>query len=158
MAAAATIAATGLARLGAAGALGDHAALELSPNHRVLVADARVELLFAEAEVLVRDGRDLEEAVELARQSGALDPAEGAPASLAAIALQKLERPEDALQTLHEAALNYPRNVRLWLMMATIYREQGDEERAARAAAIALQFAPRRRPVPEPGGGAPPEE
>ncbi|HKL65905.1 MAG TPA: choice-of-anchor L domain-containing protein [Roseovarius sp.] len=42
----------------AAGALGPHAALELSPNHRVMIADAAAELLFAEAEVLVR-ARDL---------------------------------------------------------------------------------------------------
>ena len=42
----------------AAGALGDHGAIELSPQHRVLVADARAELLFGEAEVLVK-ARDM---------------------------------------------------------------------------------------------------
>ena len=42
----------------AAGALGPHGALELSPNHRVMIADAAAELFFAEAEVLVR-ARDL---------------------------------------------------------------------------------------------------
>jgi hypothetical protein len=42
----------------AAGALGGHAGLELSPNHRVLIADPAAELMFAEAEVLVR-ARDL---------------------------------------------------------------------------------------------------
>lgn len=42
----------------AAGALGLHDALELSPNHRVMIADAAAELYFAEAEVLVR-ARDL---------------------------------------------------------------------------------------------------
>ena len=46
----------------AAGTLGDHAAVRLSPNHRVLVAGARAELLFGETEVLVKakhlvDGR-----------------------------------------------------------------------------------------------------
>lgn len=38
----------------AAGTLGDHAAVRLSPNHRVLVAGARAELLFGEPEVLVK--------------------------------------------------------------------------------------------------------
>src|SRR6056297_18009 len=42
----------------AAGALGDHAALELSPNHRVMIAAPAAELLFAETEVLMR-ARDL---------------------------------------------------------------------------------------------------
>jgi hypothetical protein len=53
-------------RIGA-GALGDHATLELSPNHRVLIADARAELLFAEAEVLVR-ARDLVGRAGIARR------------------------------------------------------------------------------------------
>ncbi|NBT30524.1 MAG: 2,3,4,5-tetrahydropyridine-2,6-carboxylate N-succinyltransferase [Rhodobacteraceae bacterium] len=38
----------------AAGALGNHDEIELSPNHRVLVADFRAELFFGEAEVLVK--------------------------------------------------------------------------------------------------------
>ena len=42
----------------AAGALGAHAALELSPNHRVMIAAPAAELLFAETEVLMR-ARDL---------------------------------------------------------------------------------------------------
>ena len=37
----------------AKGALGDHDALELSPNHRVLVASPRAELMFESCEVLV---------------------------------------------------------------------------------------------------------
>lgn len=123
-------------------------AIELAPD------DARPP--FRLAELLVRNGRDLEEAVDLAQRSGALDPADGVPASLAAVALQKLGRPQEGLEVLHEAALNYPRNIRLWLMMATMYRELGDEERAARAAAIALQFAPRRRPGPDAGSVAVP--
>ena len=46
----------------AAGTLGDHATLRLSGNHRVLVGGVRAELLFGEAEVLVKakhlvDGR-----------------------------------------------------------------------------------------------------
>ena len=46
----------------AAGTLGDHAAVRLSGNHRVLVTGARAELLFGETEVLVKakhlvDGR-----------------------------------------------------------------------------------------------------
>jgi len=118
-------------------------AAELAPD------DARPP--FRLAELFIRDGRNLEEAAELARRSADLDAAEGVPASLAAVALQKLGRTQEALEILHEAALNYPRNIRLWLMMATMYRELGDEERAARAAAIALRFAPRRRPGPDPG-------
>ena len=38
----------------AAGALGDHGAAELSPNHRVLMRSARAELLFGEGEVLIK--------------------------------------------------------------------------------------------------------
>lgn len=46
----------------AAGTFGDHGTVRLSPNHRVLVTGARAELLFGEAEVLVKaqhlvDGR-----------------------------------------------------------------------------------------------------
>jgi len=44
-------------RIGA-GVLGPHAALELSPNHRVMIADAGAELLFGAHEVLMR-ARDL---------------------------------------------------------------------------------------------------
>jgi hypothetical protein len=35
--------------------------------------------------------------------------------------------------------------VRLWLMLASLYRETGEEDAAARAAAMAFRFAPRRR-------------
>ena len=38
----------------AAGTLGDHGAVRLSGNHRVLVTGARAELLFGEVEVLVK--------------------------------------------------------------------------------------------------------
>lgn len=38
----------------AAGALGEHGVIELSPQHRVLIREARAELLFGEAEVLVK--------------------------------------------------------------------------------------------------------
>lgn len=47
----------------AAGALGDHAALDLSPNHRVMITSPTADLLFAEREVLVR-------ALDLAGQAG----------------------------------------------------------------------------------------
>lgn len=37
-----------------AGAIGDHDAIELSPNHRVLVTSARAEMMFGQPEVLVK--------------------------------------------------------------------------------------------------------
>ncbi len=103
------------------------------------------------AELLVGEERSLEEAVQLADTSADLDPANGMPAALAAVALRRLGLDQEALVRLHEAALNYPRNIRLWLMMASTYRDLGEEEAAARAAAMALRFAPRRRTNREDG-------
>ncbi|MGD9498375.1 MAG: tetratricopeptide repeat protein, partial [Armatimonadota bacterium] len=111
-------------------------AMELAPD------DARPP--FRLAELLVTEGRNLQEAVELADRSAEIDAAEGMPAALAAVALRKLGRDADALERLHTAALNYPRNTRLWLMMAAIYRDQGNERAAAEATSYALRFAPRR--------------
>ncbi|MFB9149677.1 choice-of-anchor L domain-containing protein [Roseovarius ramblicola] len=52
----------------AAGALGANAALDLSPNHRVMIAAPAAELLFAETEVLVR-ARDLAGQPGIARRA-----------------------------------------------------------------------------------------
>lgn len=55
-----------------AGALGHHGTIELSPQHRVMIADARAELLFGEAEVLVK-------AKDLVNDSTIRRRADGAP-------------------------------------------------------------------------------
>lgn len=97
------------------------------------------------AELLVREGRKLEEAVELSDRSTELDPGQGEAEAVAALALRRQGRVEEAVRRLHGAAIAHPRNVRLWLMLASLYRELGDEEAAARAAGMAFRFAPRRR-------------
>ena len=96
------------------------------------------------AELLLREQRNLEEVVELARHAGTLDPANGVPAAIAAMALRDLGRPEDAMEELREAALRFPRNTRLWWLLAAIAHQAGDEETAGRAASMAVRFAPRR--------------
>ncbi|MEQ9692673.1 Hint domain-containing protein [Shimia sp. SDUM112013] len=52
-----------------AGTLGDHAALLVSPQHRVLIRDSLAELLFGETEVLVA-AKDLVNDQSIKRQSG----------------------------------------------------------------------------------------
>jgi tetratricopeptide (TPR) repeat protein len=111
-------------------------AMELEPSN----AEAPLRL----AELFVRDGRKLEEAVELADKSSQLDPGDGNPEALAAIALRRLDRNEEAVRRLHTAATAYPRNIRLWLMLSSAYGDLGDEEAAAQAATMAYRFAPRR--------------
>ncbi len=97
------------------------------------------------AELLVREGRELDEAVELAERSTELDPGGGEAEAVAALALRRQGRDEEAARRLHAAAMTHPRNVRLWLMLASIYRDLGEEAASARAAAMAFRFAPRRR-------------
>jgi len=97
------------------------------------------------AELLVHEERRLQDALKLAEEAESLDPAEGRAAAVAAMALRKLGRDAEATLRLHDAAVAYPRNIQLWLMLASLYREMGDEEAAARAASMALRFAPRRR-------------
>jgi len=97
------------------------------------------------AELLVREGTKLKEAVELADRSAELETGEGDAEAVAALALSKQGRSEEAIRRLHGAAMAHPRNVRLWLMLASLYRELGEEEAAARAAGMAFRFAPRRR-------------
>jgi Hint domain-containing protein/Big-like domain-containing protein len=53
----------------AAGALGDHEALKLSPQHRVLVSDGMSEMLFGESEVLIA-AKDLVNDHSIRRQPG----------------------------------------------------------------------------------------
>lgn len=97
------------------------------------------------AELLVREGRGLEEAIELAERSLELDPGDGEADAVAALALRRLGRDQEAAQRLHTAAMMHPRNVRLWVMLAAVYRDLGEEDASARAAAMAFRFAPRRR-------------
>ncbi|MGI5816597.1 MAG: tetratricopeptide repeat protein [Armatimonadota bacterium] len=110
------------------------------------------------AELLVQQDRNLDEAVELSERSGELAPGEGDPEAVAALALRKQGRHEEALTRLHSAAIANPRNVRLWLMLASLHRELGNEEAAGQAASMAFRFAPRRRLRSTPGlaDGAPP--
>lgn len=100
---------------------------------------------FRLAELLVSEGRQLEEAITLADRAGELEPGRGDSDALAALALRKLGRDEEAVRRLHVAAMAHPRNVPLWLMLARTYRDMGEEEAAARAAGMAYRFAPRRR-------------
>ncbi len=97
------------------------------------------------AEVLINEGKHLEEALELAEQADELGDTEGMASALSALALNRMGRQEEALQKLLLAARANPRNVRLWLLLAGAYRKAGDERRAAIAAAAAVQAAPRRK-------------
>ena len=111
------------------------------------------------AELLIKEHRDLSEAVLLADLSADLDAGGGEPDAVAALALRELGREEDAIRRLHTAAMANPRNVRLWMMLASAYRSIGEDEAAARAASMAFRFAPRKRvrtapPGDETGSGA----
>ncbi|MFW6156037.1 MAG: tetratricopeptide repeat protein [Armatimonadota bacterium] len=112
-------------------------AMELDP------ADAVPPLRLAE--LLVREERGIDEVMELTERSARLDSGEGNADAVAAIALRREGRNEEALRRLNAAAMAHPRNVRLWLMLAVIYRDLGEDEAAARSAAMAFRFAPRRR-------------
>ncbi len=112
-------------------------AMELDP------ADAEPPLRLAE--LLVREERGIDEVMELTERSARLDSGEGDADAVAAIALRREGRDEEALRRLNAAAMAHPRNVRLWLMLAVIYRDLGEDEAAARSAAMAFRFAPRRR-------------
>jgi Flp pilus assembly protein TadD len=97
------------------------------------------------AELLVREGRGYDEVMELTTRATELDPGQGEADAIAALALRKQGRNEEAVRRLHTAAMAHPRNVRLWLMLAAIYRDMGEQEASARAAGMAFRFAPRRR-------------
>jgi tetratricopeptide (TPR) repeat protein len=112
-------------------------ALELAPT------DHRPPLWLAE--LLVEQERNLEEAVELADRAAGIEPGDGSADAIGAVALRKMGREEAALTRLHIAASEHPRNVKLWLMLASIYKSRGDEEAAAECATMAVRFAPRRR-------------
>lgn len=109
------------------------------------------------AELLVQEENNLKEVIELADRSAEIDAGEGEAEAVAALALRKLGRDEEALRRLHTAAMANPRNVRLWLMLSAVYRDLGEEEAAARAAGMAYRFAPRRRVRTQDTGGTPAE-
>lgn len=100
------------------------------------------------AELLVHEGHGYDEVMQLTERSAELEPGEGEADAIAALALRKQGRDEEAIRRLHAAAMAHPRNVRLWLMLAAIYRDVGEDEAAARAAGMAFRFAPRRRVRP----------
>ncbi|GEM_PF-5620811 len=105
------------------------------------------------AELLAMQGKKLDEAVELADRAVELEPGDGTGDLIAALALRKLGREEDAISRLRNAAMAHPRNPRLWMTLAAAHRAVGDEEAAARAAAMAFRVAPRRRVRSAPAGG-----
>jgi len=109
------------------------------------------------AELLLGTRKKLTEAIELADRSADLDAGNGDPDAVAALALRELGRDEEAIRRLHAAAMAHPRNVRLWMMLASAYRAIGEDEAAARAASMAFRFAPRRRIRNAPDAGGEPE-
>lgn len=101
------------------------------------------------AALLVGQGRDLQEARELAQKAEGLDPADGAAAATAAWALYKMGNTRDALQELYLCARAFPYNHRVWMLFHQALREQGMEEQAEAALRMAMQVAPRVPLTPE---------
>ncbi len=105
------------------------------------------------AELLAMQGKKLEEAVQLADRSVELERGDGSADLIAAMALRRLGREDGAISRLRDAATAHPRNPRLWMTLAAVHRAAGDEEEAARAAAMAFRVAPRRRVRTAPADG-----
>lgn len=101
------------------------------------------------AALLVGQGRDLQEARELAQTAEELDPSDGAAAATAAWALYKMGNTRDALQELHLCARAFPYNHRVWMLFHQGLKEQGLEEQAEMALQMAMQVAPRVPLTPE---------
>jgi protein O-GlcNAc transferase len=102
------------------------------------------------ADLLVSNDRKLSEARELAQKSMAIDRGDGAAAAIAAMALHRMGKSAEAAAELEEAAKTNPRNYRIWLRLARVYKDLGQEEAARRAATMAVQVGPRRTAEPQP--------
>lgn len=103
------------------------------------------------AEFLIAHDRKLSEARELAQKSMAMDRGDGTAAAVAAMALHRTGKSEEAVAELEEAAKTYRRNHRIWLRLARVYKDLGQEEAANRAALMAAQVGPRLTVQPPPG-------
>jgi tetratricopeptide (TPR) repeat protein len=95
------------------------------------------------AMVLVRRPGTLDEVRKLAKAARDIDPGEGTAAALAAEALYRLGKTDDAMQEFEMACRANPYNFRLWLAFANHLREQGQDEAADKAMQFALQATPR---------------
>lgn len=94
-------------------------------------------------ELLITDGRDLQEAYDLAQQSAGIDAQNGAAYAVAAIALHKMGETNRAVLELKRHVQIYHRNLRLWLLLATLAQRNGDRELARMAAGMAIRLGPR---------------
>lgn len=120
----------------AAGAETDlRAARKLDPNN----AEPPLRL----AEVLLQQGRNFQEAYELAEESAAIDPRDGAAYALQAMALDRMGETNRAVLELKRHVQIHHHNLRLWLLLATLAQRNGDMETAQLAAAMAVRIGPR---------------
>lgn len=95
------------------------------------------------AELLITDDRNLQEAYDLAQESAGLDAQNGAAYAVAAIALHKLGETNRAVLELKRHVQIHHRNLRLWLLLATLAQRNGDTELARMAAGMAVRLGPR---------------
>ncbi len=95
------------------------------------------------AELLITDDRNLQEAYDLAQESAGLDAQNGAAYAVAAIALHKLGETNRAVLELKRHVQIHHRNLRLWLLLATLAQRNGDQELARMAAGMAVRLGPR---------------
>lgn len=101
------------------------------------------------ADLLIMNKRKLPEARELAQKAMAIDPGDGAAAAIAALALHKMGRTEEAATELRQAARAHPENHRIWLHLVQVFKALGEDEAARRAAEMAVRVGPRPRRVSE---------
>jgi len=94
-------------------------------------------------ELLITDSRNLQEAYDLAQESAGIDPQNGAAYAVAAIALHKMGETNRAVLELKRHVQIHHRNLRLWLLLATLAQRNGDRELARMAAGMAIRLGPR---------------
>jgi len=98
---------------------------------------------FRLAEILLQQKRNPAEAYQLAEESAAIDPRDGAAYALQAMALDRMGETNRAVLELKRHVQIHHQNLRLWLLLATLAQRTGDLETARLAAAMAIRIGPR---------------
>jgi tetratricopeptide (TPR) repeat protein len=91
--------------------------------------------------LLARQGKKLDEALQLARQADSLQPGNASILDTLGWIHHQLRQPEEAKLTLERARQVNPENPTIWFHLATVLASQGDKDSARKAALRSTQLA-----------------
>jgi protein O-GlcNAc transferase len=116
---------------------------EAEYRRALAIDNSHVGALMALAQLLIKQKRKLEEARQLAQRANQLAPGNGEAAVLAAWALYLTGDKASAARELETVTRAHPTNLEAWILLTKMLDDLGQKDAARRAAAFAMQMAPR---------------